>query len=231
MAGARTARSSRAPGHRAGGAREEVLDLLAGQECCLSAQAIHDRLRDEERARRPRERLPRGRRAGAPRPRPPRRRRRHRLLRARRPQRRAPPPRDLRPLRAPRRLRGRRARAADRGRRSSASATPIEGHDVVLRGTCPGCAGLTDCRIAFDPRGTVLSARSRVQDHRAPPPSQPQRGHRPRRRRPRRRRAAPPQRASPPGTSLFELALDEGAAHVAGWRTTRRARTRRAAST
>jgi Fur family ferric uptake transcriptional regulator len=37
-------------GHRAGGARDEVLDLLAGQECCLSAQAIHDRLRDEERA-------------------------------------------------------------------------------------------------------------------------------------------------------------------------------------
>ena len=37
-------------GHRAGGAREEVLGLLAGQECCLSAQAIHDRLRDEERA-------------------------------------------------------------------------------------------------------------------------------------------------------------------------------------
>jgi Fur family transcriptional regulator, ferric uptake regulator len=37
-------------GHRAGGARDEVLDLLAGQECCLSAQAIHDRLRDQERA-------------------------------------------------------------------------------------------------------------------------------------------------------------------------------------
>ena len=37
-------------GHRAGGAREEVLNLLAGQTCCLSAQAIHDRLRDEERA-------------------------------------------------------------------------------------------------------------------------------------------------------------------------------------
>jgi Fur family transcriptional regulator, ferric uptake regulator len=36
-------------GHRAGGARDEVLDLLAGQECCLSAQAIHDRLRNEER--------------------------------------------------------------------------------------------------------------------------------------------------------------------------------------
>jgi len=37
-------------GHRAGGAREEVLGLLAGQECCLSAQAIHDKLRDEQRA-------------------------------------------------------------------------------------------------------------------------------------------------------------------------------------
>ena len=37
-------------GHRSGGAREEVLNLLAGQECCLSAQAIHDRLRDEQRA-------------------------------------------------------------------------------------------------------------------------------------------------------------------------------------
>jgi Fur family ferric uptake transcriptional regulator len=37
-------------GHRVGGAREEVLTLLAGQDCCLSAQAIHDRLRDGERA-------------------------------------------------------------------------------------------------------------------------------------------------------------------------------------
>src|SRR3954449_12244869 len=35
-------------GHRAGGAREEVLGLLARQECCLSAQAIHDRLRDQQ---------------------------------------------------------------------------------------------------------------------------------------------------------------------------------------
>ena len=34
-------------GHRAGGAREEVLGLLARQDCCLSAQDIHDRLRDE----------------------------------------------------------------------------------------------------------------------------------------------------------------------------------------
>ena len=33
-------------GHRAGGARGEVLDLLGRQSCCLSAQEIHDRLRD-----------------------------------------------------------------------------------------------------------------------------------------------------------------------------------------
>jgi Fur family transcriptional regulator, ferric uptake regulator len=32
-------------GHRAGGARDEVLALLARQDCCLSAQEIHDRLR------------------------------------------------------------------------------------------------------------------------------------------------------------------------------------------
>jgi Fur family transcriptional regulator, ferric uptake regulator len=32
-------------GHRAGGAREEVLALLARQDCLLSAQDIHDRLR------------------------------------------------------------------------------------------------------------------------------------------------------------------------------------------
>jgi Fur family transcriptional regulator, ferric uptake regulator len=37
-------------GHRAGGAREEVLALLAQQHCCLSAQEIHDRLRGGERA-------------------------------------------------------------------------------------------------------------------------------------------------------------------------------------
>src|SRR3954452_25020277 len=36
-------------GHRAGGPRDEVLGLLAGQECCLSAQAIHDRLREQRR--------------------------------------------------------------------------------------------------------------------------------------------------------------------------------------
>ena len=37
-------------GHRAGGARTEVLALLAQQQCCLSAQEIHDRLRAGERA-------------------------------------------------------------------------------------------------------------------------------------------------------------------------------------
>jgi Fur family ferric uptake transcriptional regulator len=31
-------------GHRTGGAREEVLGLLAHQDCCLSAQDIHARL-------------------------------------------------------------------------------------------------------------------------------------------------------------------------------------------
>jgi Fur family transcriptional regulator, ferric uptake regulator len=37
-------------GHRAGGAREEVMALLARQDCCLSAQEIHDRLRDSGKA-------------------------------------------------------------------------------------------------------------------------------------------------------------------------------------
>ncbi len=37
-------------GHRAGGARGEVLELLGRQDCCLSAQEIHDRLRDAGRA-------------------------------------------------------------------------------------------------------------------------------------------------------------------------------------
>jgi Fur family transcriptional regulator, ferric uptake regulator len=35
-------------GHRAGGAREQVLGLLERQHCCLSAQEIHDRLRADE---------------------------------------------------------------------------------------------------------------------------------------------------------------------------------------
>ena len=36
-------------GHRSGGARDEVLELLGRQRCCLSAQELHDRLRDEGR--------------------------------------------------------------------------------------------------------------------------------------------------------------------------------------
>jgi Fur family ferric uptake transcriptional regulator len=36
-------------GHRAGGARDEVLGLLARQDCCLSAQDIHGRLRSRGR--------------------------------------------------------------------------------------------------------------------------------------------------------------------------------------
>jgi Fur family ferric uptake transcriptional regulator len=37
-------------GHRSGGAREEVLALLARQDCCLSAQEIHDKLRRRGKA-------------------------------------------------------------------------------------------------------------------------------------------------------------------------------------
>jgi Fur family ferric uptake transcriptional regulator len=37
-------------GHRSGGARAEVLALLGRQNCCLSAQDIHDRLRAADRA-------------------------------------------------------------------------------------------------------------------------------------------------------------------------------------
>ncbi len=36
-------------GHRSGGARAEVLGLLADQRCVLSAQAIHDQLRQTDR--------------------------------------------------------------------------------------------------------------------------------------------------------------------------------------
>ena len=126
-------------GHRAGGAREEVLGLLAGQECCLSAQAIHDRLRDEQRAVGLASvyravdvlaRLGLVRRVDVD---------GTACLRARRPQRRAPPPRDLRPLRAPRRVRGPRARAAHRGL-AKRLGYAVEAHDVVLRGACPDCA-------------------------------------------------------------------------------------------
>jgi Fur family ferric uptake transcriptional regulator len=37
-------------GHRAGGARAEVVELLAEQHCCLSAQEVHDELRRRDRA-------------------------------------------------------------------------------------------------------------------------------------------------------------------------------------
>ncbi len=37
-------------GHRAGGARAAVIELLAHQRCCLTAQQIFDRLRREGRA-------------------------------------------------------------------------------------------------------------------------------------------------------------------------------------
>ena len=39
----------RRAGHRAGGAREEVVALLGAQDCCLSAQEIHERLRADGR--------------------------------------------------------------------------------------------------------------------------------------------------------------------------------------
>lgn len=39
-----------AAGHRRGGARRAVLELLGGQECALTAQEIEDRLRGAERA-------------------------------------------------------------------------------------------------------------------------------------------------------------------------------------
>lgn len=37
-------------GHRSGGARAAVVDLLAEQHCCVSAQEIHDSLRDRRRS-------------------------------------------------------------------------------------------------------------------------------------------------------------------------------------
>lgn len=40
----------REAGHRAGGAREAVIDLLSGQSCCLSAQEISDQLDGAGRA-------------------------------------------------------------------------------------------------------------------------------------------------------------------------------------
>jgi Fur family transcriptional regulator, ferric uptake regulator len=46
----RTGTALREAGFRAGGAREAVLDALAGQDCCASAQEIHERLRAGGRA-------------------------------------------------------------------------------------------------------------------------------------------------------------------------------------
>jgi Fur family ferric uptake transcriptional regulator len=40
----------RVGGHRSGGARSAVIDLLAKQDCCLTAQEIFDRLREDGRA-------------------------------------------------------------------------------------------------------------------------------------------------------------------------------------
>ena len=37
-------------GHRSGGARTAVVDLLAEQHCCVSAQEIHDSLRERGRS-------------------------------------------------------------------------------------------------------------------------------------------------------------------------------------
>jgi Fur family transcriptional regulator, ferric uptake regulator len=46
----RTETALREAGFRAGGAREAVLDALAGQDCCASAQEIHERLQAGGRA-------------------------------------------------------------------------------------------------------------------------------------------------------------------------------------
>jgi len=45
-----TERSLREAGFRAGGAREAVLDPMAGQDCCASAQEIHENLRGRGRS-------------------------------------------------------------------------------------------------------------------------------------------------------------------------------------
>jgi Fur family transcriptional regulator, ferric uptake regulator len=46
--GARAGRAMEEAGHRLGGARRAVVELLSRQECCLSAQEISDRLRAED---------------------------------------------------------------------------------------------------------------------------------------------------------------------------------------
>ena len=45
-----TERSLREAGFRAGGARAAVLDLMSGQDCCASAQEIHESLRGRGRS-------------------------------------------------------------------------------------------------------------------------------------------------------------------------------------
>jgi Fur family transcriptional regulator, ferric uptake regulator len=45
----KTIASLRAGGHRSGGARQAVVELLGAQDCCLTAQEIFDRLRAEGR--------------------------------------------------------------------------------------------------------------------------------------------------------------------------------------
>ena len=40
----------REAGFRAGGARSAVIELLAGQDCCASAQEIHEQLRGQRRS-------------------------------------------------------------------------------------------------------------------------------------------------------------------------------------
>jgi Fur family ferric uptake transcriptional regulator len=44
-----TLASLRARGHRNGGARRSVVELLGAENCCLSAQEIFDRLRADDR--------------------------------------------------------------------------------------------------------------------------------------------------------------------------------------
>ncbi len=44
-----TTAALRSTGHRAGGARTAVVELLGRQQCCLTAQEIFDRLRSEGR--------------------------------------------------------------------------------------------------------------------------------------------------------------------------------------
>ncbi len=46
----RTEEALRAAGFRAGGARAAILDLMAGQDCCSSAQEIHETLRAHGRS-------------------------------------------------------------------------------------------------------------------------------------------------------------------------------------